>query len=108
SGLKQKTSRTRGFFMPGGTAVTDRPGKAKPPPGKTDYCFGSATTLLPRPRLLYSHMRLKLASFRLRCTFPLSSTEPVLPEKGRLEMAASAHGFATLKPSLITLSRITT
>ncbi len=45
----------------------------------THYFFGTATTLLPTPRLLNSHIRLNCGLFSSRCTLPLSSTVPVLP-----------------------------
>ncbi len=107
--LKTKNLANARFFYARWYCRMDRRVKAKPPPGKTDIAGAQAkSTLLPRPRLLYSHYAVEVSVVQVALHVLYRPREPVLPENGRLEMAASAHGFATLKPSLITLSRITT
>ena len=73
------------------------------------YFFASATTLLPTPRLLYSHMRFVVSVIQIALYFVVIIYAAGITRKRTIrDHPHRPTVLAVLKPSLMALSRITT
>ena len=72
------------------------------------YFFASATTLTTHAAVIVFPHAVVVSVIQIALYFVVIIYAAGITANGRLEITASAHGLAVLKPSLMALSRITT